>query len=148
MINKYYSQEIHDPDTGSILRIEYYCTKTCESISTKGISYTGASLYFVKGKKNCEKKCDKLNKYYYDPSSNECLDTCKGLPGKEFAELDSVQSMASFKIYKCISSCPNYYDYDSNICIDKCGSGNSIYLYYSNGGQICYPSCKDILGGG
>ena len=144
----YYSQSF----AGSDPQIKYYCTKTCKPIATEGVTSlettTATTQYFVKGKKNCETKCDLLNKYYYNPENNECLDTCKGLPGKEFAELDSLLSTASIKIYKCISSCTNYYDYDSNICLNNCGLGNNNYLYYANSGKICYPSCKDIPGGG
>ena len=110
------------------------------------------TLYFIKGNKQCipDNKCLTEQKYYYDDSNNECLDTCKGRPLNKFQEaLDPSPSLK-----KCLSSCPptsdsllKYYDYDSNECMGECnrniGSKNK---YRANDGTLCYPSCKDIPG--
>ena len=89
------------------------------------------------------------HKYYYDPTTHQCFDSCKDIPGKEFAEEES----GNTGIYQCLSACTSYHDYDSNICLDKCGSGNKNYLYHddsstSSSPKICYPSCSVIPGGG
>ena len=65
----------------------YYCTSECKTIILEGDT-TNRGLFFVNGRKNCEYSCTEfnLNKLYYNPDTNECLETCKGLPGKEFAD--------------------------------------------------------------
>ena len=133
----YYVKEDNDNDDpdDDILQ----CTSDCNSLDPK--------LYSLKGQKNCESDCSKFNKYYYNPGNNECLDTCKGLLNKEFAnKVDT-----DYPVQECISECdntdtdnPHYYDYDSNICVTRCGLDNANYLYYPNGVKICYPSCLAI----
>ena len=131
-----------DTDAGTVDK--YYCTNSCKDSNT---IYT----YFVKGQKKCEEKCTDIQKHYYNPNNNECLDTCKGLPNLEFAKQVDSESPNQ----PCISGCASteFYDYDSNICITQCGKDHSNYLYHTNLGssnsqdQICYPSCKDIQGG-
>ena len=72
----YYEPEGAAPD-----QIKYYhCIQECT------VSKNGNDIFFAKGHKNCEYSCSAFNKYFY--SNHECLDTCIGLEGKEFADKD------------------------------------------------------------
>jgi hypothetical protein len=63
---------------------------------------------------------------YYNPDTNECLETCKGLPGKEFA--DKIDT--TYTTQPCKDSCgTNYHDFGSNICFTTCGDGDINKLY-------------------
>ena len=122
---------------------EYYCTEKCKVDG-------GINLFFVNGQKNCESSCDKFNKHFKDGTNNECLDTCKGRRGKEYAKY--ISGTGDTLLYECIEACSTstplgFRDYDSNICIEKCGLDKNNYLYHANTGNICYPSCKDIQEG-
>ena len=136
-------------NSGSGLDGHNYCIPACKIVNT----LHNKDLYFLKGNKECKNLCSDFNKFYYDPRNNECLDTCKGLEGLEYAKkIDSTTP-----IQKCINKCevptdsaPNnqyiYHDYNSNICIKKCGEDNPNNLYHKENDYICYPSCKDIPG--
>ena len=43
-----------------------YCVNDCKSVN----------LYFEKNEKKCKSSCIDYNKDYYNPTNNECLDTC------------------------------------------------------------------------
>ena len=123
-----------------------HCTSACKIDGSPGLN-----LYFVDGNQKCANNCGEFGKYYYDPTNNECLDTCLGKEGKEF----SVTDTSNIGYYKCSSGCATseFYDYDSKICIAKCGNDKENYLYHTAIGsndpqnKICYPSCKDIPNG-
>ena len=74
-----------------------YCTNDC----TKDINNLVIDKYFVKGNKKCESSCINFNpkKYYYDPDSHECLDTCEGRSKRFQNPQDSTHAL------ECLSSC-------------------------------------------
>ena len=102
----------------------------------------------LSGDKKCLLKsdCFTLHKYYYDPTNNECIDSCKG-------RSNPFQNPIQTPAQACISSCQvsgntnQYYNYDSNICLLNCQGGDNDKLYHKDGGYICYPSCLEIPGG-
>ena len=127
----------------------YYCTSECKTIILEGDT-TNRGLFFVNGRKNCEYSCTEfnLNKLYYNPDTNECLETCKGLPGKEFA--DKIDTTSTTQ--PCKNSCgTNYHDFGSNICFTTCGNGDINKLYRIDttdvNKYICFSSCSEIPGG-
>ena len=131
-------------EEGTAPNIKKYCTSECKnSIINK---------YFIHSQKKCENSCIEFNKHYYDPTNNECLDSCKNLPNYEFA----YQVQVSTPVQKCRQKCDlltdasgnhKYYDYDSNICINQCGQNDANKKVRANDGQICYISCDQIPGG-
>ena len=133
---------IYTDPTNSNLKYEH-CISSC-----KDDLYP--PQFFIQGQKNCQLSCKDFNRYFYDPTNNECLDTCKGLPNLEFANKINVIDDPQ----KCINKCDDtsnpinkYYDYDTNLCIINCGGGNPNYLYLNGVSKICYPSCKEIPNG-
>ena len=120
-----------------------YCIEKCADVEP-----TEGGYFFISGNKKCESDCSNfnMNKHYYDPDNNECLDTCKGR-AKPF------QNGISTETQKCLGSCnendddKHNHDFDSNICISNCGDDSSINLYHKEGEKICYPSCLSIPGG-
>ena len=125
-----------------------YCTSACNK-DKDGIHQ---NQYSDAKSKKCEISCLMFNpeKYYYDPDTNECLETCKGLVDKEFAyQYDGSAHECIKSCDSLVSSAPNphsYYDYDSNICLVKCGDNDLNKKYHAMGGQICYKSCAEIPG--
>ena len=115
-----------------------YCTTQC-------ITGDPDQKFFVSGSKKCEDSCTDFNKKYYNPTTYECLDTCKGLTGYEFEDIINTANPTQ----PCKSECDTgeFYDYDSNICLTQCGDGNENYLYRTSSGNICYPSCEAIHAG-
>ena len=131
-------------EEGTAPNIKKYCTSECKnSIINK---------YFIHSQKKCENSCSEFNKHYYDPTNNECLDSCKNLPNYEFA----YQVEVSTPVQECREKCDlltdasgnhKYYDYDSNICINQCGQNDANKKVRAKDGQICYISCDQIPGG-
>ena len=115
------------------------CTFSCTD--------NGLGLFYISGQKNCEDSCSKFNKHYFNPETNQCLDTCQGLINYGYGRIIEDDGPLP-----CIENCEApilanqylYYDYDSNTCIRKCGDDNSINLYHASDGHICYPSCNNI----
>ena len=113
----------------------YYCIDKCSSVTI----ITGG-YFFVAGNKKCESACTEftINKYYYDPDNNECVDSCKGR-NKGYQNTISTTSQA------CLGSCDEisnkFYNYDSNICMNACEGDK---LYHKEDEKICYPSCLSI----
>ena len=64
---------------------------------------------------------DEFNKYYYDPSTNECLSTCIGLEGKEFSdEINFESTDPAPQPTACKRNCDGkFYNYGTKICIDN-----------------------------
>ncbi|MBO6244481.1 MAG: hypothetical protein J6O41_08010, partial [Clostridia bacterium] len=118
----------------------------------------GKNLYFFKGNKNCEAKCNAFYKYYFDDSNNECLDSCESLTDKPFSDPPQEED-STIVPEKCREACDSnsrgqYHNFNSHICRSNCQADNNIYLYYKNSdvsdtsnSNICYPSCLDIPGG-
>ncbi|MBO6244567.1 MAG: hypothetical protein J6O41_08450, partial [Clostridia bacterium] len=121
-----------------------YCIEKC--MSNQDTSKT----YFINGNKKCldQNECLTLQKYLYDPSNKECLDTCKERPTYNFQPL--IQNTPT-SLSSCQQSCSTapylYYSYNSNICMEKCGDDGSNNKYHANGGYICYPYCLNIPNG-
>lgn len=46
--------------------------------------YSNSDNYFYKGHKKCLNACTDINKYYYDPSNKEFIDTCELTTNKKF----------------------------------------------------------------
>ncbi len=125
---------------------KYYCTDKCKIENV-------IDLYYITGKKNCATDCSTFSKHYFNPNNNECLDTCKGLPGLEFAN----QIVAPNTQEKCRSDCTSgsntyqYHDYGSFICTYNCGYNdkNKLYTKHATDGSqyVCYSSCAEIPGG-
>ena len=69
-----------------------YCTSSCKNVGK----------YFQQGNKKCEDSCTStpINKNYYDPTNNECLDTCIGRTNLEYAHAFSTTQK------ECIQKCP------------------------------------------
>ena len=128
-------------DNGDILK---YCISKCDSTDNPIIS---THKYFISGNKKCLSlnECFNLHKYYYDPSNNECVETCKGRSTNKFQnELPTSFPSTAATDLKCLNTCPEYYNYDSNICLNHCGADGSNKKYHANGNKVCYPSCLDI----
>ena len=132
-----------------------YCIDNCKDME----------LYFIQQNKKCETSCSNpaINKHYFDPANNECLDTCVGRDNLEYAHpLDG-----SNPTRPCISKCPNprYFinQTDSNFIIhyqceehcpvdssspykfldiktNECRHNCPIEQYFINS-SICYPKC-------
>ena len=106
-----------------------YCTNTCIE---KG-------LFFFIDQKQCLDKCEITipgtpKFFYYDPSNNECLDSCNGRTGHEFYyEITSSTSTHQ----ECLSECPpdKFYDTNKKI-IDSC-----IFISSSNP-KLCVERCE------
>ena len=115
-----------------------YCTSSCFS----------KSLFFLSGNKKCVSSCTEFNKYYYDPITNECVDSCKQIVNYPFQkDLPSSSAAPS----ACLSVCPSlsgsddrYHNYDSNICLERCGKDGSSNKYHKYDDYVCYPSCTEI----
>ena len=120
-----------------------YCTLTCNAVNTD-------TLYFLKGIKKCEKTCKNFNKFYYDPLTRECLDSCEGIANYPFQE---EPTGPNFDPLPCISSCAAgttgkpYHNFDSNICLERCGADGSNKKYHKYGDFTCYSSCIEIPDG-
>lgn len=120
-----------------------YCIDKCSSVELIEGGY-----FFISGNKKCESDCANfnMNKHYYDPENNECLDSCKGT-NKAF------QNPISSTTQKCLGSCDEddnsntFHNFDSNICILNCGADSSNKLYHKEDEKICYPSCLSIPNG-
>ena len=136
--NYYYEQA---RTGGDILK---YCISKCDSTDNPIVS---THKYFISGNKKCLSltECFNLHKYYYDPSNNECVETCKGRSTNKFQnELPTSFPSTAATDLKCLNTCPEYYNYDSNICLNHCGADGSNKKYHANGNKVCYPSCLDI----
>ena len=127
-----------------------YCIDSC----------INQGLYFSKGDKKCQKSCSLINKSYFDPTNNECLDTCvdkvelkfalslsHGVPQNcinqcpnYFITKQETINDKTITIYECVDNCPYYprYKYkNSNTkeCIENCPNDFAI-------DDICYPNCN------
>ena len=118
---------------------KYYCTNQCKVTG-------GIGLYFNKGQKNCEDSCKIFKKWYYDSTNNECLDTCIGRTGKEFANQITDFSDSTGQPTECITECSTnqFYNYGSKICLSACDPDK---YQKSTTDNICYDSCAQIPGG-
>jgi len=120
------------------------CTTSCKN----------HGLYFLPGNDKCEANCTNFHKNFFDPSNNECLDSCQGRPTYKFqSQLTSTPSSS----ISCLNQCPNnnantsynfpYFDSDSNICLNECGNNDPLKYYHAVSQYICYSSCAEIPGG-
>ena len=153
--------------------INYEIVQTCEKYyyekdTTNHINYCidnckDVSLFFIQANKKCEISCSNtgINKYYFDPTNNECLDTCVGRNNLEYAlPIDSLiptpqpclqkcpnpkyfitkYTNPSIKHYECVNNCfysPYLYlDIKTNECRTACP--DDVYFAPSS---ICYPKC-------
>ena len=104
------------------------------------------NYFYTNGNKRCQPECRYFNKYYYDPDTHECFDSCEESPVKKFYYQKSVGDP------KCYATLPpnTFRNYDSPIILDYCGQNGqnqSLYLYHKKDGDgknICYPSCLNI----
>ena len=112
----------------------YYCIDNCQKVN----------LYFESGNKQCI-PCTK----YYDPTNNECLETCTNRINLEYAyPTDNTTPQ------KCLNKCPYYFETKTNSidscsnpkfinaktkeCLDNCDT--STQYEFDN---FCYPKCTD-----
>ena len=105
-----------------------YCLNSCKE----------QNLFFFKGEKQCYSQCEKQETatkkkyYFYDPSNNECLETCLGNKN-EYAEEPINQAK------ECLFECPQskHYFEDKKIILNDC-----LNFYYSSlNDKICVYSC-------
>ena len=85
---------------------------------------------------------------YFNPTNNECLETCKGLENLEFAnkiESDDDQEKCRNKCNEDGNTHP-YYESGTNICIGNCDTSDA-KKFRANDGNVCYSSCAEIPGG-
>ena len=124
---------------------KYYCTDKCKSITSIGSTTFSNGLFFNNGIKKCESSCTAFSKYYYDPSTNECLSTCIGLEGKEFSdEINFESTDPAPQPTACKRNCDGkFYNYGTKICIDNCATK---FKKQDTNENICYNSCSEIPG--
>ena len=122
-----------------------YCIEQC-----KRNPPTSNDPFFIEGKKNCEYSCAEFNKFYYDLTNNECLDTCIGRENKEFADKDNNDPKLP---KKCINKCGDdnsnniYYNYGENLCFNtQCNDATLNKFIESGNDKVCYNSCVEIPG--
>ena len=127
-----------------------YCIDNCKDMN----------LYFIQQNKKCEISCSNsaINKKYFDPANNECLDTCVGRDNLEYAlPLDSDnptrpciskcpnpryfinKTDSGIKHYECVKNCSydasyHFLDIQTNECRSVCPNHHIV-------GEICYPKC-------
>ena len=130
-----------------------YCTEQCMTTPI-------GQLYFVEGEKKCESSCNNVNKHYYDPNNNKCLDTCVGTNMQYALQLNfnddtkpcllqcpNPQHYFISKrennnlIYECVDNCPfnsqyTLLDIKTNECLQSCFTPD--YIQVDN---ICYKIC-------
>ena len=136
-----------------------YCTPNCMLVDN-----TDAPYFFEAGNKLCEDSCLKFGKKYYDPTNNECLDTCTRRTNMEYAlqitnpntpepclikcPSDNPYFIEYYdnnhnKIHECIRTCPyngyNYIDIKTNECLARCKT-NLQNLDVTE--KFCYPKCN------
>ena len=71
--DKFYYEEQIEASPGVITTYKY-CVDNCKIDGT-------LNLYFILNQQKCERECDK----YYDPTNNECLETCIGRTNLEYS---------------------------------------------------------------
>ena len=148
-----YYYEIDDDDSPE--RGFKYCTEHCITATET------RQLFFVKNQKKCVKSCKEYGKNYYDPKTNECLDTCVGTNFEYSYPLSNEEDIQSCLIqcpnpqhyvlksdynniikYECLNQCPfnatyPVLDIKNNECLKSCYSSD-----YFKVGDICYPNCN------
>ena len=101
--------------------------------------------YFLRGYKKCLVSCEEVKKYsYYDPTNNECLDSCELRYENPFVYPITTTPQPCHS--ECVSGKGLYYSYNSHLCQEKCNEDRTDNLYYPLGEYICYASCRDIPG--
>ena len=131
-----------------------YCIDNCKDIN----------YFFISDNKECRPSCTKFNKKYFNSTSNECFDTCSGLPGLNFSHqidiIDPLPQKCLDKCYKnyyitkedgngniiheCVQTCPTgdenyrYIDITTNECLRTCSSDDNHHLVKN---KFCYPKC-------
>ena len=143
-----------------------YCTDNCLTSSI-----TSRKLFFENNNKECKYSCTDFGKYYYDPTNNECLDTCEGRDNMEYAlpilsnhpepciakcpsshpyfieKTIQNDHFTIIKRYECVNSCP-YYTLDNHnyflldIQTNECKEAEKCpETKYFIVDNICYPKC-------
>ena len=128
----------------------FYCTNNCKD----------ENLYFIPNIPKCETTCSNFMKSYYNPTNNECLDTCSGLndliysnqvvPGipeecrNKCENYFITKSVGTNTIYECVDTCPpisgstfNLIELKTKECLIDCSPTN----HYEVESTFCYPRC-------
>ena len=140
---KYYYKNfviVTPPNTGYN---KYICTESCNEITTAD---NPDGLFYISGQKNCEDSCKVFSKYYFDPSNNECLETCIGRNNLEYAD-DIDFSSTSSQPTQCKAECDSssqHYNYGTKICLDTTSCDEGKFTKKENTKNICYDSCAEI----
>ena len=72
-----------------------YCVDNCKIDGT-------LNLYFILNQQKCERECDK----YYDPTNNECLETCIGRTNLQYSNSITTPNSPP---QPCLNKCPNFF---------------------------------------
>ena len=78
------------------------------------VDNTDAPYFFEAGNKLCEDSCLKFGKKYYDPTNNECLDTCTRRTNMEYALQITNPNTPEPCLIKCPSDNPYFIEYYDN----------------------------------
>ena len=134
-----------------------YCTDKCYTPGTS----TNLNMYFITGNKKCESSCSSFSKYYYDPETHECFDSCID------RDLKFAQPLVNSQPQQCILKCPNYFvtktidntDILIKECVNNCPSDSSHNFldiktkeclvscdpddyFIEDASKVCYPKCN------
>ena len=100
--------------------------------------------------------------HYYIENKNECLETCEGSTGLEFANYIDLNINSASNQTPCKSKCNMntilpltdnyiYFYYGTKTCRTSCGGSNKFIITYDTSvidqDIICYSSCSEIPGG-
>ena len=132
-----------DSDNGNHFR----CINECADSTTSASGTAPSHPFFVRGQKKCEISCIKFSKNYYD-QNNECLDTCLGKEGLEFAnKIDFSTDPTATTPCKSECDANQHYIYGTKLCIDSadCAAINKL-TFTAETGKVCYNSCAEIPG--
>ena len=135
-----------------------YCVEQCITATET------RQLFFVKNQKKCVESCIEYGKHYYDPTTNECLDTCVGskfeysfplsyandvqpcliqCPNLQPYLIKSVYNQ--IRKYECFARCPfnttyPLMDIKTKECRQECLYSDDYKVVESE--NMCYPNCK------
>ena len=130
----------------SIDYIKYICTNNCKSSTTSTIII---DFFYFPGLKNCEESCTAFSKNYYDPSNHECLETCIGREGLEYANYINFGATGTEPAPSptpCKSECDSsneHYNFGTKICLNGANCDNGKFIKHGVN-NVCYDSCSEI----